>query len=54
MGHTIVRRDAVEFLLNSTRKNTASHVDGDMPICSWLSTSDQGDTQRTRFNETLV
>jgi len=54
VGHTIVRRDAVEFLLNSARKTIAPQVDDDMPICSWLPTSDQGDQQRTCFNETLV
>lgn len=54
MGHTIVRRDAVEFLLSSARKHTAAHADGDTSICSWLSTSDQGNQQRTHFNETLV
>lgn len=54
VGHTIVRRDAVEFLLSSARKHTAAHADGDTSICSWLSTSDQGNQQRTHFNETLV
>ena len=54
VGQTIVRRDTVEFLLNSKRNNSASHVEDDILLCSWLSKSDQSGQQRPHFNETLV
>ena len=53
VGQAIVRRDTVEFLLNSKRNNSVSHVE-DIQTCSWLSESDQRGQQRPHFNETLV
>jgi len=53
VGQAIVRRDTVEFLLNSKRNNSVSQVE-DIPTCSWLSESDQSGQQRPHFNETLV
>ena len=53
VGQAIVRRDTVEFLLNSKRNNSVSQVE-DIPTCSWLCESDQSGQQRPHFNETLV
>jgi len=54
LGHAIVRRDAIDFLLNSASKSAVTaDVDND-GVSFGLSTSSRDQEQGFIFNETLV